>query len=271
MTGYRVGPKRLRLQTKFWNQAQMVCHAGGSFGKPFEAFRVVTQGGPLSSLMFNVCVDAVIREWLCWMLGKEAAQGRFEEASREIVAFFVDDGLVRSRNPVWLQSALQVLVILFESIGLRMNSDKTKVMMCVPGKIRVSHTEEAYQAQQYGPVDPTAKRHRVECNICGPSLAAGSLQSYLETRHDTYWLFVLNQELTVEREAVIYRANADTTGTYFCPVPACVGIACSKAVLQLHFLQRHPQDLVCSPVEGSFPLPQCNRCGLQILYATMNG
>jgi hypothetical protein len=28
---------------------------------------------------------------------------------------------------------------------------------------------------------------------------------------------------------------------------------------------------VCSPVEGSLPLPQCNRCGLQILYATMNG
>jgi hypothetical protein len=28
---------------------------------------------------------------------------------------------------------------------------------------------------------------------------------------------------------------------------------------------------VCSPVEGSLPLPQCDRCGLQILYATMNG
>jgi hypothetical protein len=73
--------------------------------------------------MFNVCVDAVIREWLRWTLGKEAAQGRFEEASREIVALFVDNGLVRLRDPVWLQSALQVLVILFESIGLRTNSD----------------------------------------------------------------------------------------------------------------------------------------------------
>ncbi len=135
MTGYGVGPKLLCLQTKFWNQAQMVCRAGGSFGKPFEAFRGVTQGGPLSSLMFNVCVDAVIREWLHWTLGEEAAQGRFEEASREIVAFFVDDWLVGSRNPVWLQSALQVLVILFESIGLRTNPDKTKVITCVPEKI----------------------------------------------------------------------------------------------------------------------------------------
>jgi hypothetical protein len=149
MTGYGVGPKLIRLQTKFWNQAQMVCCAGGSFEKPFEAFRDVTQGGPLSSLMFNLCVDAMIREWLCQMLGKEAAQGRFEEASREIVAFFVDDRLVGLRNPIWLQGALQVLVILIESIGLRTNPDKTKVMMCVPGKIQVSHTEEAYHAQQY--------------------------------------------------------------------------------------------------------------------------
>jgi hypothetical protein len=63
----------------------------------------------------------------------------------------------------------------------------------------------------------------------------------------------------------------DATGTYFCLVPACVGIACSKAVLQSHFLQRHPKNLVCFPTKGSLPLPQCNRCGLQITYAAMNG
>ncbi len=62
MTGYGVGPKLLRLQTKFWEQAQMVCQAGGSFGKLFSAYSGVTQGDLLSSLMFDVCVDAVIRE-----------------------------------------------------------------------------------------------------------------------------------------------------------------------------------------------------------------
>jgi hypothetical protein len=99
MTGYGVGPKLLRLQTTFWNQAQMVCRAEGSFGKPFGASRGVTQGGPLSSLMFNVCVDAVIREWLWRPIDKEATHGRFAGTSREIVAFFVDHGLVRSRDP----------------------------------------------------------------------------------------------------------------------------------------------------------------------------
>jgi hypothetical protein len=236
MTGYGVGPKLLRLQTKFWEQAQMVCRAGGSFGKPFRAYRGVTQGGLISSLMFNVCVDAVIREWLWRMMNKEAANGIFAEASREIVAFFVDNGLVRSRDPIWLQVTLDILIILFESIGLRTNRDKMKVMTCVPGNIQVAHSEEVYQTQQYGPVNPTTKHHWVECDICGVSLAAGSLRSHLETKHDTYRSFVLNQELTVEREPIIYRATTDATSTYFCPVPACVGIVGSKRALRSHFL-----------------------------------
>jgi hypothetical protein len=213
----------------------------------------------------------VIRELLCWTINEEAASGVFSEVCREIVAFFVDDGLVGSRDPIWLQSAMDILVTLFEGIGIRTNPDKIKVMTCIPGNIRVAHMEAAYHAQQQGPVDPTAKRHRVECDVCGMSLAAGSLQSHLETQHDTYWLFALNREVTVEREPRVYQAIADATRTYFCPVLACVGVTCSDAVLRSHFLQPHPQDLVCCPTEGSLPLPQCDRCGLQITYMAMNG
>jgi hypothetical protein len=179
---------------------------------------------------------------------------------------FVDKELVRSRDPIWLQSTLNVL-ILFESIGLRTNPDKTKVMMCIPGNRCVAYTKEAYHAQQKGPVNPTAKHQRVEYDICGASLVAGSLQSYLEMQHSTYRSFVLNWELTNEPEAVVYQATGNNTKTYFCPVLASVGIAGSKAVLQLHFLQCHPQDLVCCPVEGSL----CDRCELQITYAAING
>ena len=231
MTGYGVGPKLLRLQKTFWEEAQMVCCAGSSFGKPFGASRGILQEGPLSSLMFNVCVDAVIREWFCRTIGEEATHGEFAVACREIVAFFVDNGLVGLRDPVWLQRALNILVTLFESIGLRTKSYKTKVMTCVAGKIQVALTDEAYHVQQYRPTDPTAKRHWVECNICGASLAAGILTSHLETQHNTYRSFVLNLDVAIERVAVVYQATAGATGTCFCPVPACVGIADSKAAL----------------------------------------
>jgi hypothetical protein len=124
MTRYGVGPKLLCLQTTFWNQAQMVCRAGGSFGKPFGASWGVTQGGPLSSLMFNVCVNAVIREWLRRTIDKKAAHGRFEGARRETVAFFVDDGLVGSRDPIWLQGALNVLVFCLKASASGQTSTK---------------------------------------------------------------------------------------------------------------------------------------------------
>ena len=65
-------------------------------------------------------------------------------------------------------------------------------MTCVLGKIQVALTGMAYHAQQYELADPTAKRRRVECNIYGASLAAGSLTSHLETQHNTYRSFVLN-------------------------------------------------------------------------------
>ena len=138
----------------------MVCCTGGSFGKPVGASRGVTQGGPLSSLMFNVCVDAVIRKWFCRTIDKEATHGEFAVAYREIVAFFIDNRLVGLRDPTWLQHTLNILVTLFERIGLRTNSDKTKVITCVLGKIRVALTDKVYHAQQYGPAGPTAKCHQ---------------------------------------------------------------------------------------------------------------
>jgi hypothetical protein len=64
----------LCLQKHFWDTAKLVCHAGGNYREPFSTKRGITQGGLLSSLMFNVCVDAVVREWLCQMLDKDAVR-----------------------------------------------------------------------------------------------------------------------------------------------------------------------------------------------------
>jgi hypothetical protein len=42
----------------------MVCRASGYYGQPFKAGRGVTQCGPLSAKLFNIVVDAVVREWM---------------------------------------------------------------------------------------------------------------------------------------------------------------------------------------------------------------
>ena len=70
------------------------------------------------------------------MLGEDTARDRLGEAARDhMVAFFVDDRLVAARCPEWLQFSFQILIALFERIGLQTNTEKTKVMMCLPGKI----------------------------------------------------------------------------------------------------------------------------------------
>jgi hypothetical protein len=142
---YKVDPNLLCLQEQFWNNAKMVCCAGGNYGEPFGAYRGVTQGGPLSSLMFNVCVDCAIREWLHKVMGDKVAwEGVGDTVLDQCIAFFVDDGLVFARCLEWLQSSFDILINLFERIGLLANADKTKVMICVPGKIQSAQTEVDY-------------------------------------------------------------------------------------------------------------------------------
>jgi hypothetical protein len=107
-----------------------------------------------------------------------AWEGVGDAVCDQCVTFFVDDGLVSARCPVWLQSSFDILTQLFERISLLANADKTKVMICMPGKIRVAPTEREYASQQAGNTT-TTKHCRVDCDVCGTSLAAESLRSHL--------------------------------------------------------------------------------------------
>jgi hypothetical protein len=81
--------------------------------------------------------------------GQDAARVGIGEAVRDYaVAFFVDDGLVAARCPEWLQSSFTILITLLECIGLKASASKTKLMMCLPEKMRVAKMEEEYAAQQ---------------------------------------------------------------------------------------------------------------------------
>jgi hypothetical protein len=96
-------------------------------------------------------VDAVVREWLHQAIGDDAACKVIGDGvAKWLVAFYIDDGLVASRDPVWLQSSFDILVSLFECIGLYRNAAKTKVMKCVPGRIREGYIEKEYTLHRSG-------------------------------------------------------------------------------------------------------------------------
>jgi hypothetical protein len=60
-------------------------------------------------------------------------------------------------------------------------------MVCILGRIRKAYREEQY-AKYKSPTVTAAdnKRHCVDCEVCGTSLAAGSYQSHLETQHNVF-------------------------------------------------------------------------------------
>jgi hypothetical protein len=64
--------------------------------------------------------------------------------------FYMNNGVLSARDPVWLQSSFGILINLFERVGLKTNAKKTQVMTCISGKIRESWTEEVYHDSRLG-------------------------------------------------------------------------------------------------------------------------
>jgi len=147
-----VGPQMLRLIRNFWEMATNVCRAKGNYGQPFKAGRGVTQGGPLSAKLFNIIVDAVVREWMRLMRETLDDSGGYltDQIEALFAIFYVDDGYIASRDAEFLQEALDILVKTFKCVGLATNTKKTQAMVCTPGKIKVQLPMDSYRRLREG-------------------------------------------------------------------------------------------------------------------------
>ena len=97
---------------------------------------VVTQGRPLSPKLFNIMVDAIVKEWLHQVLSANKAESGIGTAIRYfVVLFYADDGYIASTDPAMLQDSLHILIALFERVGLLTNTSKTKAETCMDRKI----------------------------------------------------------------------------------------------------------------------------------------
>ena len=266
LEGYGAGPRLVRLVKTYWRDAIMVCRASGYYGTAFKAGRGVTQGGPLSAKLFNILVDAVVREWI-WELREG---GEFEEDEiLEFMAtffaiFYVDDAYLASRDAGFLQHALDILVDLFERVGLQTNTSKTQTMICTPGRIRTQLPTESYRRMRRGRVTASEWNSRdVECRTCGKALKASSLGRHLADVHDIYQQTVIAEELLEIRPPVLYTVDVRLRiGALACPFPGCEGELRDGWMMRRHFRDVHPQDLVKVPKEGRFG--RCDRCGMQV-------
>ena len=149
----------------------------------------MTQGGPLSAKLFIILVDVVAREWLRILRDESELE---EEAIELLLATFfailyVDDVYLASRDPDFLQRALDVLVDLFVQVGLETSVKKTQTMICTPGRIHTQLLTALYQWMKRGLV--TAEEwdsRKVQCRQCGKSMASSSLRRHLADQHKIY-------------------------------------------------------------------------------------
>ena len=129
----------------------MVARAGGYYGAYFRGERGVTQDDPLSPNIFNVVVDAVVRNWVTGVLEELESRGELGQEGRHHAAlFYAGDSMVASLDPVWLKVAFNALVGLFDRVALQNNVRKTVGMVCHSCQAAGNLTTAAYRRRITG-------------------------------------------------------------------------------------------------------------------------
>ncbi len=266
LEGYGAGPRLVRLVCSYWRDAIMVCRALGNYGTAFKAGRGVTRGGPLSAKLFNISVDAVVREWIRQL--REGGKYKEEELSEFMAMFFaifyIDNTYLASRDAGFLQHTLDILVDLFERVGLQTNTSKMQTMICTPGRSWTQLPMESYQRMQRGRVTAGKWNARnLECQQCRKELKASSLDRHLADVHDIYQQAVVAEALLEVRPPVTYTVSAALhTRALSCPYPRCEWDLRDGLMMWRHFWDVHPMDLVKAPKEGKFDC--CKQCRMQV-------
>ena len=98
-----------------------------------------------------------------------------------MACFYANNGLIASRNPDLLQRSLNVLIGIFNRVGLWTNMKKTVTVTFLQGNIKTNLTEEGYCACMDMRFRKSQERRRVECEQYSADLVVGSLQCHLET------------------------------------------------------------------------------------------
>ena len=148
--------------------------------------------------------------------------------------FYGNDGVVASTDPVWLQSAFNLLSGMFDRVGLWMNVENTAGMVCRTCWAEEVQADEAYTWQMAGEgcIFKEQQRERVLCPECRKDMDKGSLMIHRQTQHD-----VANWRWGSEEDKA-YRGGDDPrtykmafptrVGPRPCPVKGCSGLASSR-------------------------------------------
>ena len=97
--------------------------------------------------LFKILVDAVAREWFreLWEGGDYEEWESDKLMSTFFAIFYVNEAYLASRDAEFLQHTLDLLVSIFERVGLETNVSKMQTMICTPGRIRTQLPTDFYR------------------------------------------------------------------------------------------------------------------------------
>lgn len=263
---YGVGARVQQLIQNFWESLLVVGRQQGYHSKPIKSERGTTQGDVASPTIFNIVVDAIVRDWYHTNSTRaDNSLGHDQEQNNPAAIFYADDGNLYSLCAATLQQATDHIVELFSRIGLQTNPDKTKVMVCVPGQLVTRICSPAYKRMRGDEVGESyndRKRRRVQCDICEKPIQARNLARHRRNQHGIAIPISDNGTpphlANLGTEYTICIATSGDTGQ--CPVPTCNVTVTSRFGMRRHFQHRHPQDTIIIEGEGRFP--RCESCGM---------
>ena len=151
-------------------------------------------------------VDAVAREWfvrLQWDGSKDHDAKYLTKLMRSFFTiFYVDNAYFVSCDPMFLQTALDIVDKLFKSIGLETTRLKMQAMVCTPGRIQTQLPAASYHHMRLG--FHTSDNWEA-CRIT--RLQECSLPRHMVTLHGVFQQTVVAEELLEQCASIAYRKN----------------------------------------------------------------
>ena len=260
---YKVGPNVRRYIARIWQDQKYFLRQGGFYSDGVIVERGCTQGDIDSPVIFNIIVDAVLRQWHDYGM---------ENTSRS--CFYADDGLLENNNPEELQGDLDKIVKLFAQFGLKANETKTKYMIVRGSRAPTALTTQQYDSrmQRLGTTRRTRiasdnnyntwRKQRVQCLICGKTMQIASLNRHMKTQHvgTAQQIQYKCREVDNTFDGKMFQIQEFKSGMQ-CPVPGCSGRGADKFSMYRHFTLKHPRSDIIIEEDGE--LSKCQLCGMR--------
>jgi Reverse transcriptase (RNA-dependent DNA polymerase) len=248
---YGAGPNIIKILETFWHQLWVAPRQAGFYGPAIKSDRGVTQGYPLSPILFNIIIDAVVR----------ATKHQTRHLDGNII-FYADDGLIVSNSLENIQQYLDILNNFLAQLGLKANAIKTKILVGRPTIYNHRISSPVFN-RRFGGNETSYTEYQqqiVHCTICHQQLQRASLPLHMLLQHNEY--------ARPERCSTILPRFAETSQTYYismdsqnavdCPVITCPANYTHLHSMRQHFNFRHWNDKVVIIEDGE--VPQCPSC-----------